>query len=218
MEQAKNIIQGFIAVASAICLLDTWGFINFYFTPWLGYTLFLLLAVPFTINLLMATQRFQTKKPTQAKVKQAKNILMSLQGFGFACWFFDVLSTVFVINIKHASYELNPLGWPLSAVGALVYFVPITFVAYYLLFKLKSKESFYVTVVLMGVSIFMGLRNLGASLYNLPKISPFTSQAADFQILGIWITLVMVLAILNTVSIVKARKTKNKASPNLFSL
>jgi hypothetical protein len=206
MEQAKNVAQGFIAAATAICLLDTWGLLTFYFNPWLGYALFLLLAVPFTINFSLATQRFLSKKSTQAKVKQAKNILMALQGFGFACWFFDLLSTVFVIDIKHASYELNPLGWPLSAVGALVYFVPITFIAYYLLFKLKSKVSFYSTVVLTGVSIFMGLRNLVASLYNLPKISPFLSQMEDFQIIGIWIAISIVLMILNCVSIIKSRK------------
>ncbi len=132
---------------------------------------------------------------------------MALQGFGFACWFFDVLSTAFVISIKHASYELNPLGWPLSAVGALAYFVPITFAAYYLLFKAKSKESFYATIVLTGVSVFMGLRNLCASLYNLPKINPFASQTEDYLILGIWIALVITLATLNTFFIFKTRKS-----------
>lgn len=48
----------------------------------------------------------------------------------------------------------------------------------------------------------MGLRNLGASLYNLPIISPFALQAADFQILGIWVAVVVVLVILNVVFIV----------------
>lgn len=217
MDQPKNFAQGFIVASSAICLLETWALQGFYLNPWVGYTLFLLLAVPLAVNLYMATARFRAKKPTQAKVKQAKNILMALQGFGFACWLFDVLSTIFVISIKHASYELNPLGWPLSAAGALAYFVPITFAVYYLLFKLKSKESFYAAVMLTGVSVFMGLRNLYASLYNLPKIYPFASQTADYMILGIWITLVTTLATLNAFSIAKTRKSQNKPA-DLFSL
>jgi len=206
MEQTKNVGLGLIAVISAICLFETWVLQNLYLSPWIAWTLFLVLAFPFAINLLLAVERFRARKPVEAKVKQTKNVLMALQGFGFAGWFFDVISTIFILDIKHLSFELNPLGWPLSAIGALVYFVPTTFVVYYLLFKRKSKETFYSAVIVTGVSIFMGLRNLGAGIYNLSGLGNFNSFTEDFLILGIWSTIAIILTALNIISIVKCRR------------
>jgi hypothetical protein len=155
MIQVKNVAQGFLVTASAICLLETFQMQCLYLDQWLSILIFVVLAGPLAANFFMAVNRFRAEKPIQAKVFQAKNVLMALQGFGFACWFFDVISTTLVIDVQHASSELNPLGWPLSALGALAYFVPITFITYYLLFKLKTKESFYAAVALTGVSVFM---------------------------------------------------------------
>lgn len=205
MAQAKNVAQGFIAAASAICMLETVG-ANFLPNLWLVWLLFFVLAIPLAVNLLMAAGRFRAKKPMQKKVKQTKNLLMALQGFGLACWFFDVLSTVLVIDVKHASSELNPLGWPLSAFGALAYFLPITIISYYLLFRLKSKESFYGVLLITGVSVFMGLRNLGASLYNLPAIGTFAGYVEDWAVLGIWVAIVTILTGLNILAVIKNRK------------
>ncbi len=205
MVQAKNVAQGFIATASAICIFET-IVANFLPNLWLVLLLFLVLAVPLTVNLLMALRSFKAKKPVQEKVKQTKNVLMALQGFGLACWFFDVLSTILVIDVKHTSSELNPLGWPLGAFGALVYFLPITFISYFLLFKLKSKESFYGVLLITGVSVFMGLRNLGASFYNLPAIGGFAGYWDDWAVLGIWVAVVAVLAAVNVLVVVKNRK------------
>jgi hypothetical protein len=42
----------------------------------------------------MKVKSFGEKKPIQTRVKQAKNILMGPQGVGFACWYFDVISTI----------------------------------------------------------------------------------------------------------------------------
>ncbi|XHH08690.1 MAG: hypothetical protein ACFCUE_14145 [Candidatus Bathyarchaeia archaeon] len=205
MIQAKNVAQGFIVTASAIGIFETVA-ANFLPNLWLALLLSIVLVVPLVVNLWMAWRHFRIKKPMQAKVKQTKNVLMALQGFGFACWFFDVLSTTLVIDVKHASSELNPLGWPLSALGALAYFVPISFVAYYLLFRLKSKESFYAAVVLTGVSVFMGLRNFGASIYNLSGVGTFAGYPEDWAVLSIWLAVVTILATLNAISIVKNRK------------
>jgi hypothetical protein len=208
MVQAKNIAQGFIVSASAICMFETVA-ANFLPNLLLALLLFFVLAVPLAVNLLLAWKRFNKDKPLQAKVRQTKNLLMALQGFGFACWFFDVLSTTLVIDVEHASSELNPLGWPLSALGALAYFIPITFIAYYLLFGLKSKESFYAAVVLTGVSVFMGLRNFGASFYNLSGVGTFAGYVEDWAVLGIWIAVVTSLATFAILFIVKNRKTQD---------
>ena len=205
MDQAKSVAQGFIAMVSVICLFVTFGWLPFYLNLWVGLGLFLFLAVPFSIRCVMVLKRFREKKPAQTGVKQAKNVLMSLQGVGFACWFFDVISTIFVVNIKLSGSELNPLGWPFGAVGALVYYIPITFVVYYLLYKAKSKESFYVTVVISAVSLFMGIRNLNAGSYNFAKIGSFASSTEDFEILGIWLAVLIILALLNIAAIINKK-------------
>lgn len=207
MVQAEKVLSGFIVTASILCLVITLLWLPIFLNFWVAIGLTAVLAAPMVIR---CAKYFKKPKGTvtgQTQVRKAKNALMALQGFGFACWFFDVLSTVFVIDIKHASSELNPLGWPLSAVGALVYFVPITFVAYYLLFKRKSKETFYGAVVITGISIFMGLRNLGASLWNLLKIDSFAAQPEDYLILVIWLAVTLALAAFNVSAVVKNRKT-----------
>lgn len=204
MDQAKSVAQGFIASASAIWLV-TFVMVSIGMNLWLGLGLFLFLAVPFSIHAVQYLKSLKGKKPAQTRVKQAKNILMSMQGVGFACWFFDVLSTIFVVNIKQSDSELNPLGWPFGAVGALAYYIPITFVAYCLLFKVKSKESFYGAVGITAVSLFMGARNLNAGLLsNFPRIGLFTfSNAADLEILFIWLAILVTLRILNIMAIIK---------------
>src|SRR5208337_2875306 len=112
---------------------------------WLGLGLFVFLAVPFSLRNIMSLRDFDAKMTAQDAVKKAKTVLMALQGFGFACWFLDVTSTIFAININQTSSELNILGWPFGALGALTYYIPTTFLTYFLLYKVKSKESFYVT-------------------------------------------------------------------------
>jgi hypothetical protein len=208
MEQAKQVAYGFAAVASAIFLFVTviWQ-LDGYLVVWVGAPVFLFLAIPFCIHCVILVNRFNKKQPVQIRVKQAKNVLMALQGFGFACWFFDVLSTIFVININQAGTELNPLGWPYSAPTALAYYVPITFVAYSLLFKIKKPASFYAAVAVSALTLFMGARNLFASLNNFVGISS-VSRVNDLEILGVWIAIAIILATINIKAILKA-KNKN---------
>ena len=161
----------------------------------------------FHSKLLLCLKRFSQKKPDDpAGVKKAKNVLMTLQGFGFACWFFDVLSTTLIINVKQSGTELNPLGWPYSAFGALAFYVPMVFAANFLLFRVKSKESFYATVAVTVLTMFMGALNFGGSLSNFPKIYSFAASAQDFWVLGIWLAVTATLSALNTLSMARARK------------
>lgn len=198
MSQVKSVASGFIATASAICLFVTFVWLPLYVNLWVGLAVFLPLATPFLINSYFAVKQFRQKKPDDpAGVKKAKNLLMAMQGFGFACWFFDVLSTVFVINILRSGQELNILGWPYSALGALAFYIPITFVAYFLLFRVKSKESFYATVAITALTVFMGLRNLWGSLYNFPKTGDFTLSFENLVVLVTWLAITIILVVLN---------------------
>jgi len=203
MDQAGKIVQGFLAMASAICLFVIAGWLIFYVNSWVGLALFLFLAIPFSIRSFFVLKGLTEKESAQTRVRQARSVLMALQGVGFACWFFDVISTIFTININQTGSELNPLGWPFSAVGALAYYIPITFVIYYLLYKIKSKESFYGAVILAAITLFMSARNLNAGLHNFSRIGSFTSSIAELEVLCIWLAIVVALGIFNIIVILR---------------
>ena len=95
MEQVKQVAYGFVAMASIVALfVSAIWLLTAYLNPWIGVPVFLFLAVPLAINCVSLLKAINGKKPTQIRVKQAKNILMALPGAGVACWFFDVLSTI----------------------------------------------------------------------------------------------------------------------------
>jgi len=206
MNQAKSVAYGFVAMESAICLFVISGWPTFHLNVWAGFALFFFLAASFSFCFLFFLKGLTQKSPVQMVVKDAKNVLMALQGAGFACWFFDVISTVFAININQVSSELNPLGWPLSVAGGLFYYIPVMFIVYYLLYKVKSKESFYVSLVIMIVTLFMGARNLNAGLNNFTSANSFASSTAELEAQSIWIAIVLTLGILN-ISIVTGKKS-----------
>ncbi len=204
MSHTKSVGQGFFASASIICLFLTMVWLPKYVDLWVALALFTVLAVPFALNCLRTVDRFaQHNNDPQVTVKKAKTALMGLQGLGFACWFFDVLSTIFLIDIQQTATELNFLGWPFSALGALVFYVPMVFVVYFLLYRVKSKMSFYVTVVVSVLVLFMGALNFNAALYNFNQVYPYF-VFEDFLVMGIWVAVVLVLAGLN-VAAVKAK-------------
>lgn len=197
MSHAKTFGKGFTAASSAICLFLTALWLPRYLNLGVTLAFFAVLAVPFALNCLKTLDNSNQHNPdAHASVKKAKNLLMALQGFGFACWFFDVISTIFLINILGTAEELNILGWPFSALGALVFYVPMVFVAYFLLFGVKSKMSFYVTAVISVLVVFMGALNLNAALYNFGKIDPYSSLG-DFVVVGLWLGVLVVLAVVN---------------------
>ena len=211
MSQAKTVLQGFIAVASIISLfVSAIWLLNAYLNPWIGVPIFLFLAFPFAINCIILFMGVNEKKPAQAQVIRAKKVLMAPPGVGIACWFFDVLSTILVINLAQSGDELNPLGWPYSAPAALDYYVPIAFVTYYLLFKIKKPASFWVAVAVSVATLIMSARNFLASLNNFgPGIftqDSFNPSVTNLEILFVWSAVVTILAVLNFASMKAIRK------------
>jgi hypothetical protein len=207
MDQAKSVGQGFVAAACVVWLIAC-IYVGSDINLWLGLGLFVFLAVPFFARGIIGLEYFRLKNSAQTAVKKAKSVLMALQGVGLACWFLDVISTIFTININQTSSESNVLGWPFSALGALAYYAPITFLVYYLLYKVKSKESFYSVVVITAVTMFMGLRNLNAGLHNLLALGQTYSLTAELEITGILLAVGVILA---SVNLVAAIKSKNPA-------
>jgi hypothetical protein len=219
MKIMKQTAEGFLASASAIALCVTFLWVgSSYLNPWVGIPVFAMLAAAFGKYCVVLVKRFSEKKPPQAQVKQAKTILMALPGVGLACWFFDVLSTVFVIDINQAGTELNPLGWPYSAPAALAYYLPIAFVTYYLLFTLKSKASFYGAAVLSAVTLFMAARNFFASLNNFSLGIAHGTAFSNFLILCIWSTVIITLAILNIAALKQRKQAPKQTRKNPFKM
>jgi hypothetical protein len=208
MSSTRAISRGFTAASSIICLFLTVLWLPSYTGLLPALALFALLAVPFAVNFFKTVDRLnQHSSDNHATVKKAKAVLMALQGLGFACWFFDVLSTIFQINVLQTAIELNFLGWPLSALGALIFYVPMIFVVYYLLFRAKTKMSFYVTVVISVLVLFMGALNFNAALYNFFQVYPFGSFV-DVVVVGVWVVLLVVFALLNLLSVKAKLHTK----------
>lgn len=79
---------------------------------------------------------------------------------------FDIATTIYSIDITGLAIELNPLGWPLGILGALVYYAPILCFSYVLLFKIKERISFYAAILLTIVTLGMGSMNLLAGVQN----------------------------------------------------
>lgn len=211
MSQAKSVIQGFITAASIITLFVSaiWLF-NAYLNPWVGVPLFIFLAAPFAINCVSLFKDLDQKNSVQTHIKLAKKVLMALPGAGIACWLFDVLSTILVINVAQSGTELNPLGWPYSAPAALAYYIPITVITYYLLYKIKRPASFWAAVAVSTATLFMAARSVFASLNNFgPEIiaqySP-TPAFSELEILCIWSAVAIMLGVLNMRTVLEARK------------
>ncbi|HTY75574.1 MAG TPA: hypothetical protein VMD05_08415, partial [Candidatus Nanoarchaeia archaeon] len=83
-----------------------------------------------------------------------------------ACWAYDLATTFYAINVARVAAEINPLGWPLGALGAFAYYFPTVILTYILLFRLREKISFYAAVPMTVVALLMSSMNLNAGIGN----------------------------------------------------
>ncbi len=132
--------------------------------PMLGLTYCIILIIPF----ITATYLWLRKKPPKNinSVEKWCGILYSFQGAALACWAFDLTTTGYSINIAKVAVEINPLGWPLGALGALTYYAPTIILSYILLFKINQKISHYAAIPITIVALCMGAMNLNAGVGN----------------------------------------------------
>lgn len=203
MGTSGAVSKGFVAASSIICLFLTAVWLPNYTGLLPALVLLAILAAPFAVNFLRTVDRLnQHTEDSRATVQKAKAVLMALQGLGFACWFYDVLSTVYQINILQTAIELNFLGWPFSALGALAFYIPMIFTTYFLLYRVKTKLSFYVAVLVSVLVLFMGALNFNAAIYNFWQVYPLGSSM-DFVVVGFWVAVTAVFTLLNLVSIKK---------------
>lgn len=207
MSQVRNIVQGLFLTASAICLFTTL-YLPSHFNLWVGFGFFFLLLVSFSINFALKIKYWNQKRQNSSLVKQVKAIFMGLLGASLACWFLDIITTVFVINIYAIGVELNPLGWPFGIIGVSAYFIPAIAGVYYLLYKVKTVVSFYGAVVLTALTLFMAWMNFVAGVSNFSNVLRFFSSGIHFEIIGPWLAAIIIFSAINIITIVKARKNQ----------
>jgi len=165
MNPWKGLAQGFLAMTAVIWVLNVIALARGG-DAWLGLLYFLILLIPLSGA---AYLRFVGKKNGEAKASSSERwsrILFSLQGVVLACWAYDLATTYYAIDVARVATEINPLGWPLGAVGALVYYAPTVVLTYVLLFRIKQKVALYAAVPMTFVMLLMGAMNLNAGILN----------------------------------------------------
>ena len=107
-------------------------------------------------------------------VETGKILLLYAYIVPFFSWMFDVLTTFYAIDCLGIAGEMNPLGWPLGALGALIFYVPAYIFTYMLLFRLQGRCPPRVAVLITMLALGLGVMNLLAGLHNLEvaKIRP----------------------------------------------
>jgi len=108
-----------------------------------------------------------TKVDTQLNPEKAKALLVYAYIVPFFCWMFDVFTTFYAIDCLGIAREMNPLGWPLGALGALIFYIPAYTFTNMLLFKLHSKYSPWTATLITVLALGLGAMNLLAGIHNL---------------------------------------------------
>ncbi|MGD8506944.1 MAG: hypothetical protein PVF15_09830 [Candidatus Bathyarchaeota archaeon] len=96
-----------------------------------------------------------------------KSFLLYLHIAPLCLWAFDVLTTLYVIDYLGVAEELNPLGWPFGAWGALLFYIPALVSTYLLLFKIRNRYSFWVAALITLIAFGFGVMNLLAGIHNM---------------------------------------------------
>jgi hypothetical protein len=210
MDQLKNTIQGFFVSTSVICLFITFGWLPYYIDLWVVLALSLFLAIPLLIRGIIFLRRCKKKMPFHNLVLETKNVILFVQGIALACWFFDICTTFFSIDLR-GDVEINPLGWPFGIIGAAVYYIPALAGVYYLLYKTKSNSpSFFVAIIVTALTLFMGSLNFNAGMLNFANLRLFTNLASNSEVMAVWLLACAALAIMNIIVILKPKNNRLK--------
>jgi len=112
-------------------------------------------------------------------IEKGKVLLLYAYIVPFFSWMFDVFTTFYAIDCLGIAGEMNPLGWPLGALGALIFYVPAYIFTYMLLFRLQGKWSPRVALLITVLALGLGVMNLLAGLHNLEVIKMRTEGTLD---------------------------------------
>ncbi len=161
----KSIAKGFFAAIAAVSIFSIISLLKGG-DAWLGLLYFLILLIPFSgAAYFWGTRKNCVSKRTDSFEKWSQ-ILFGLQGVALGCWAYDLATTFYAIDVARVAFEVNPLGWPLGALGAFAYYAPTVILTYVLLFKIRQKISVYAAIPMTIVMLLMGSMNLNAGIGN----------------------------------------------------
>ncbi len=189
--------MGFFAMTALLWLFNVFALVT-RGDAWLGFSYFLIFLIPFSS---VAYLWFRGRRKSSAKARSSAEkwsaVLFSLQGVALACWMFDLATTFYAIDIARVATEINPLGWPLGALGAFAYYAPTVILTYVLLFRIKQKVSLYAAIPMTAVMLYMGLMNLNAGVGNYQFFIVTASLAGDirFNLLAVIVAVDLVYAL-----------------------
>ena len=106
--------------------------------------------------------------------EKTKRYLLYLHTLPLLGWTFDVLTTLYVINYLGVAEEVNPLGWPFGAWGALIFYTPALLFTYLLLFRIQNRYSIWIASIITSIALGLGVLNLLAGLNNIGVASLYT--------------------------------------------
>ncbi len=197
MSTLSDFAEGFLAMTVVIWIFNILSVVGLHSYAWIVwvYALVLLITIP-----LIVYAHLQGK----SDVNRFRRILISMIGVPIACWVFDVTITYYIIDVRGWAVEVNPLGWPLGILGALLFYIPELAFMYLLLFKIKHKISNFAAIFLTFLALFMGFMNLAAGLQNFGVSSAYLPV-----LLEITFALIIILTKSKLASLIKKRFTEH---------
>ena len=161
----KSIAKGFFVMTAATSIFSIVAIFRSG-DAWLGLLYFLILIIPLSAAVYFWRGRQNRISTTADSYGKWSQILFALLGVALACWAYDLATTFYAIDVARVAFEVNPLGWPLGALGALAYYGPTVTLTYVLLFRIRQKISLYAAVPMTLVALCMGAMNLNAGVGN----------------------------------------------------
>jgi len=164
MQSLKSIGTGFFATTTAIGFLSIIKLARSG-NPIIASILLLTLIIPLTSGCYLWHRKKGFPENIDA-ISKWGNFLFALQGAALACWIFDLITTFYAVDITKMAFEINPLGWPLGALGALAYYGPTITLSYILIYRINQKVSLYGAIPITFVALYMGSMNFNAGINN----------------------------------------------------
>lgn len=165
---------------------------------WTATVLFLTLPIPVSVLVYDYLRRRRSSSERFLGAHRFRQIAVALCGVSFACWLFDVATTYYAIDVLGVAGELNPLGWPSGALGALLFYVPAFGFVYWLLCRVQRGYSLVAASLVAALTVFIGSMNLYAGFHNFSLGLTFSESLP----VGSYVQLLSIAVVTNVVGAV----------------
>lgn len=162
----RDFARGFLATAIAILFANV-ATLFALGHAWVAAVLSLMSLIPLSWALHEYLEYRENKNRSFNVNSVARQIIIALYGVSIACWVFDIATTFYAIDVLGVAVEMNPLGWPFGALGALVFYLPAFVFTYWLLCKTRQNYALLAAVLVVALTLYVGFMNLNAGFHNL---------------------------------------------------